>query len=103
MKSKSAAPSTTALVASALERAFYEVLKGPSRNYVLQRDEDATGVSGTGIVADVVETAGGTAVMRWRTNPAGDGPGCTGIYPNIAAIEKIHGHEGRTRLVPVLA
>lgn len=99
MKTKSA-DSSTSSVASALERAFYELLRGPGRNYVLQRDEDATGVSGTGIVADIVETAGGTAIMQWRTNPGQTGAGSTGIYPNLAAIEAIHGHGGRTRLVP---
>lgn len=62
--------------------------------FYLERAEDVSGVSGTGIVADGVVFPDGKAILNWRTSG-----GSTAIYPSIEALEKIHGHEGRTKVV----
>lgn len=66
------------------------------RRFKLQRDEDVTGFSGTGVVADGVEfSPGGVAVVRWRGEWAS-----TVIHERgVASVEAIHGHDGRTRVV----
>jgi hypothetical protein len=65
------------------------------RRFELHRDEDETGVSGTGRVCEGVEYGDGTVGLHWivghhRTH---------GTYPNMRAVEDLHGHGGRTRIV----
>ena len=67
------------------------------RNFSLERDEDLTGISGTGVVAEGVEFTDGQVVLRWLTSV-----NSTVIYANIAAVEAIHGHGGKTRIVWVV-
>ncbi|MFI6249000.1 hypothetical protein [Streptomyces sp. NPDC051016] len=62
-----------------------------SRPFVLQRDQDISGVSGTGIVADGVLFPDGHAAIHWRgkwalTTPHPDG---------LDSIIDIHDHGGR--------
>lgn len=64
------------------------------RRFLLQRDEDASGVSGVGTVAEGVEFSDGSCAMRWRTDTAS-----TAVYASAEDLVTIHGHEGRTRLV----
>lgn len=64
------------------------------RRFLLIRDDDKTGMSGTGVVAEGVEFSDGSCAMRWLT-PVGS----TGFYPSIKAVEYIHGHGGATRAV----
>jgi hypothetical protein len=64
------------------------------RNFHLQRDEDLTGMSGTGIVADGIEFDDGTVAMRWNTEISS-----TVVYAEIKDVETVHGHDGRTRVV----
>ncbi len=61
------------------------------RRFVLRRNEDFSGVSGVGDVAEGVEFSDGTAALRWRTGTAS-----TAVYSSVADVETIHGHEGRT-------
>ena len=65
-----------------------------SRLFQLHRDEDVTGVSGIGVVADGVVFPDGVAVVRWR----GDRQS-TVVWPSIEDVEAIHGHNGATRIV----
>lgn len=65
----------------------------PARRFVLRRDEDFTGTSGTGIVVEGIQFWDGTIAMRWRSDTAS-----TTIFDSIEDVEKIHGHEGRTRV-----
>lgn len=65
------------------------------RMFVLQRDEDVSGVSDTGVVAEGVEFDDGTVVVRWIVGEHRS----TVIWPSIAAVEAIHGHNGATRIV----
>lgn len=61
------------------------------RTFNLQRDDDETGISGTGVVAQGVEFDDGKVVMRWLTDTAS-----YGIYDSMADLVVIHGHGGRT-------
>jgi hypothetical protein len=61
---------------------------------VLAREEDATGVSGTGIVAQGVVFADGTAALRWLTERRS-----TAVYASIDDVRAIHGHNGSTHVV----
>lgn len=62
--------------------------------FKLVRDEDLTGISGTGLIAWGVEFPDGKVVMRWTGEIAQ-----TSIWENIDELEAIHGHEGKTRVV----
>lgn len=64
------------------------------KTFHLQRNEDATGVSGTGRVAEGAVFSDGTVVLRWLTDKSS-----IGIYQSLAHVEQIHGHEGKTRIV----
>ncbi len=61
------------------------------RRFNLVRNEDESGVSGTGIVAQGVQFDDGTCAMRWLTETAS-----TAVYDSIGDLEKIHGHGGKT-------
>ena len=63
------------------------------RRFVLDRREDISGVSGTGIVAEGVEFSDGAAVLRWCV-----GLRSTAVYDSIDDLVAIHGHEGATML-----
>lgn len=65
-----------------------------SLRFHLQRDEDETGISGTGIVAYGVQFPDGTCVLRWDT-----AVNSTTFYASINDGEYLHGHGGRTRIV----
>lgn len=62
-----------------------------TRLFHLARREDASGVSGTGIVAEIGMFSDGICAMRWLTSTAS-----TGIYDSPEDLIAIHGHEGRT-------
>lgn len=69
------------------------------RRFALYRHEDASGVSGTGHVADGVQffTRGnwpGKCVIYWRTQNTS-----VAVYDSIDAVKAIHGHDGRTEIL----
>lgn len=68
------------------------------RFFHLVRDVDETGISGTGIVAEVAKFSDGTSIVRWLPSNL-SGIASTVIYPSLEALERIHGHGGKTRLV----
>ena len=61
------------------------------RYFYLERVEDESGVSGTGIVAEGFEFWDGTCALRWLK-----GVRCVAYYNSIAELEHIHGHGGKT-------
>jgi hypothetical protein len=65
------------------------------RVFEMVRDEDVSGTSGVGVVGQVVEFADGTCVLRWLTEFKS-----TALYNSLTDLARIHGHDGRTRLVP---
>lgn len=66
------------------------------KNYKFIRNEDETGVSGTGHVADVCEFPNGKAVMCWKGEPSS-----VAVYESVDELIEIHGHEGKAYLEPV--
>lgn len=58
------------------------------------RDADVSGVSGTGHVAEGVQFASGKVVLSWLAPTSS-----VAVYDGVADVEKIHGHEGKTRVV----
>ena len=64
-----------------------------TRRFYLDRQEDVTGVSGTGKIAHGVQFTDGSVVLRWIQEPAYT------FFPNIERMIKIHGHDGKTKIV----
>lgn len=65
------------------------------RRFILQRDEDETGISGTGVVAEGVLFSNGRVAIAWI---AGEHQS-TVVWDDIESVEYIHGHNGKTRIV----
>jgi hypothetical protein len=63
------------------------------RRFLLVRERDITGVSGTGIVAEGAEFTSGLAVMRWLREPY-----AVGVFQSVTDLIAIHGHEGATHI-----
>lgn len=63
------------------------------RRFVLYRDRDISGVSGTGLVAEGVQFADGTAVLHWLLAVTS-----TVVYANIEDLVAVHGHGGATQV-----
>ncbi|MGQ0774547.1 MAG: hypothetical protein ACT4NY_09040 [Pseudonocardiales bacterium] len=65
------------------------------RRFVLERDVDETGVSGTGTVAEGVLWTNSTATVQWR------GEFASNVYwpGGLRDVLIIHGHDGMTRVV----
>jgi hypothetical protein len=64
------------------------------RRFVLDRKEDKTGVSGTGVVAEGILFTDGTTVLRWTGEF-----GSVVIYRAVEDVIAVHGHRGSTELV----
>lgn len=62
------------------------------RTFTLQREEDVSGVSGTGTVAEGAVFADGKVAMRWIVGMHKS----TAIFDSIEDVVHIHGHEGAT-------
>lgn len=69
-------------------------MKRSLRTFTLIRDEDETGVSGTGTVAEGVQFTGGKCSMTWLSPMA-----VVSVYDSIHVVEDLHGHGGKTRVV----
>lgn len=66
------------------------------RRFVLERDTDVTGVSGTGVVAEGVEFSSGVVALTWLT----EWPTSVVFHDRgVASVEAVHGHSGSTRIV----
>jgi hypothetical protein len=69
-------------------------MKESVKIFHLLRHVDATGTSGTGIVAIGVQLPTGSCVLEWTSYHSS-----LGIYRNIADVESLHGHGGNTEIV----
>lgn len=66
-----------------------------ARAFVLVRDTDVSGISGTGIVAEGVEFSDGTVALRWLSA----WPTSVVFHDRgIEAVQAVHGHSGATRI-----
>ena len=63
------------------------------RRFHLVRDEDVSGTSGIGVVAEGTVFSNNKVVLTWTTKYTS-----VAIYDSLAELEAIHGHEGRTRI-----
>ena len=62
--------------------------------FQLHRAEDESGVSGIGIVAEVVQFANGKCALSWLTAHTS-----VAVYDNVETLDAIHGHNGKTKVV----
>lgn len=72
------------------------------RRFHLQRNEDETGVSGTGRVAEGCQFSNGKVALTWLTEQHqinGDNWSSVGLYASIEAVDLVHGHGGLTQIV----
>lgn len=60
----------------------------------LLRNEDESGVSGIGRVAEWVEFSDGEVVVHWLSHTPS-----TNHYRNMKQVESIHGHGGSTEII----
>ncbi len=63
------------------------------RRFLLIRERDLTGVSGTGIVAEGAIFSNGVSVLHWLREPQ-----AVGMYQTISDLIAVHGHEGATQV-----
>lgn len=64
------------------------------RRFYLQRNQDASGVSGLGKVAEGCQFDTKWCALIWLTDASSM---C--YYPTIETLEAIHGHQGMTQVV----
>jgi len=67
---------------------------GLLRHFYLQRDEDASGSSGTGRVAEAFRFEDGWVALHWLVAPFS-----STWFVSVDDLKAIHGHGGATRLV----
>ena len=65
------------------------------KTFTLEREEDVSGISGTGRVAEGIQFSDGTVAIRWI---AGEHHS-TVIWEDIESVLAIHGHGGATQVV----
>lgn len=66
------------------------------RRFVLKRDTDETGVSGTGVVAEGVLFSNGVVALQWTS----EFPTSVVFHQRgIESVLAVHGHGGKTRLL----
>ena len=63
------------------------------KRFVLERAEDVSGTSGTGVVAEGVQFSNGQVVIHWISQLE-----AINVYANTVVLDRIHGHDGRTKL-----
>jgi hypothetical protein len=64
------------------------------RRFQLQRDEDESGVSGVGLVAEGIEFTSGMVALTWLSPHR-----CVNVYESLKTVEALHGHQGKTRVI----
>lgn len=69
-------------------------IKDRFKEFYLQRNEDESGISGTGIIARGVIFPSGKVVMEWQTFHSS-----IALYDNINDVISIHGHDGKTLVI----
>lgn len=67
-----------------------------TRTFKLVRDDDVSGISGTGVVCEGVIFSDGHAAIHWVNSPH---PTTTAHPDGLDSVMYVHGHGGRTRLV----
>lgn len=68
------------------------------KRFYLQRNIDASGVSGTGNVAEGCQFDNGWCALVWIVSEK-DSDEVHAYYRSIKRLEQIHGHDGATKVV----
>ncbi|MFJ6841402.1 hypothetical protein ACIQRE_01895 [Streptomyces griseoluteus] len=75
-------------------------MKKTTRTFTVHRDEDVSGVSGEGVIAEGVLFSDGWAVTHWLDQPPMNEPKTeVWHHKGVEPFGKISGHGGRTRIV----
>jgi len=75
------------------ERRVKEMFGDQFRRFVLDRNTDVTGVSGTGVVAEGVEFSNGVIALQWLS----EFPTSVVFHQRgLESVLAVHGHDGRT-------
>lgn len=64
------------------------------RLFYLLREQDISGISGTGRVADGVLWPDGSCAVRWRSSTSS-----VSVWTSFQDMVTIHGHGGATRII----
>lgn len=64
------------------------------RRFQLDRSEDVSGTSGTGIVAEGCWFSSGKVVIAWTSKNLRS----VTVHDSLAEMEAVHGHDGRTTI-----
>lgn len=64
------------------------------RTFILDRTDDLTGTSGTGVVAEGVQFSSGQVALHWLSQLE-----AVNVYGNALVLETLHGHGGGTRVM----
>ena len=68
-------------------------MKHVMRRFILIRNEDVSGTSGTGVVAEGVQFSNGSVTLTWLSHLHS-----VTYFSCIDVLKNIHGHEGRTEV-----
>lgn len=60
------------------------------RMFRLNRLEDVTNISGTGIITEGIEFSNGRIVLMWLASDS------LGVFDDMQAMLNVHGHNGKT-------
>ena len=77
------------------------------RVFQMIRDTDVTGLSGTGVVAEVIEFSDGSVAMRWLQDGVSESNRDRGVrattvmHESLASVQALHGHNGMSHLRPM--
>lgn len=63
------------------------------RRFVLIRDQDVSGTSGVGQVAEGVEFSNGQVAIHWISQLES-----VAVYGNVKVLDQLHGHGGKTKI-----
>ena len=63
------------------------------RRFILNRAEDVSGLSGTGVVAEGVEFSSGVCVVTWKSEYRS-----VTVHESLKSVEAVHGHAGATKV-----
>jgi hypothetical protein len=69
------------------------------RRFYLQRNQDISGVSGLGHIAEGCQFDNGWCALVWLTPNNNENDEVHGYYRSIERLVKIHGHEGATQVI----
>ena len=64
-----------------------------SRRFLLRRDRDVSGVSGTGYVAEGVQFRNGRCVLSWMRAAES-----MSVFASLDDLIAVHGHDGATQV-----